>query len=121
MDTADAVCPDDPRKKSRDAKLRKIPKAPLSILSVPRATGHQDGHGRREWPVKGSCNAWSGRLRFRSRERGSAADNLGPFAFNSGRGQNIARSLQIGKAARSGRALDTALFFGLPGQGRARA
>ena len=89
VDTTGVVYLGDSRKKTRSAKLHKIPNAILSILSVPEATGHQDGHNRREWPVKGSCNAWSGRLRFRSHKRGSVAGDLGPFSFNSGWTENI--------------------------------
>ena len=52
VDPIGPAYPEDPRKKTRRAKLHKIPNAILFILAAPKATGHQDGHSSGEWPMK---------------------------------------------------------------------
>ena len=89
VDTTGTVYPDDSRKKTCCAKLCKFLNAALSILSE---AGPMRSSGRPQPPEtarKGSCSARPGRFQFHSHERGSVADNLGPFAFNSGRTENI--------------------------------
>ena len=89
VDTTGTVYPDDPRKKTCCAKLCKFLNAALSILT---GAGPMRSSGRPQPPEtarKGSGSARPGRFQFHSHERGSVADNLGPFAFNSGRTENI--------------------------------